>query len=161
MRIIDSMITDRTQEDVTRRAELAAIAYEAMTEAEKAEWDSNLKGAYNALDLNRVSEAAIWLWMRLQWHGNRGNPISVRTNWANTDIPTQQEAENYIGAVHNIFDVLDLLAAVPSPPASTDGLTFQGANNIERGFEMINDEIERLETGWFYTGDIFCNEVTP
>ena len=161
MRIIDSMIYDRTQEDVTRRAELAAIAYEEMTDAEKAEWDSNLKGAYNASDLNRVSEAAIWLWMRLQWHGNRGNPINVRTDWENADIPTQQEAEDYIGAVRNIFYALDLPAAVPSPPASADGLTFQGANNIERGFEMINDEVERLETGWFYTGDIFCNEVTP
>lgn len=161
MRIIDSMVYDRTQEDVARRAALAAIAYEEMTEAEKAEWDSNLKGAYNASDLNRVSEAAQWLWQRLQWHGNRGNPINVRTDWENADIPTQTEAEDYIGAVHNIFDSLELPASVPEPPASTDGLTFQGANNIERGFQMINDEVERLEIGWFYTGDIYCSEVIP
>lgn len=52
-----TLITDRTAADVARVQTLAAKNYAAMTDAEKAEWDADMKGAYNASDLNRVNAA--------------------------------------------------------------------------------------------------------
>ena len=48
-----NLITDRTRSDVTRVSYLAArVSAGTATEAEKTEWASDLKGAYNASDLN-------------------------------------------------------------------------------------------------------------
>ena len=65
MSILDSLITDRTQEDVQRWSALAAKGYSAMTEAEKAEWDAGMKGAYNYTDLNRVTACMEYINKRL------------------------------------------------------------------------------------------------
>ena len=61
MSIIDTLITDRTQADEERVEELAAKGYDAMSDAEKAEWDGEMKGAYDASDLNRVESAVAYL----------------------------------------------------------------------------------------------------
>lgn len=58
--IIDELITDRTQADVTRLLELRAIGYADMTAAEKAEYAAS-KGAYNYTDLNRVGNAMTYV----------------------------------------------------------------------------------------------------
>lgn len=67
--ILDTLITDRTQADVNRASALNAKGYDNMTAAEKAEWDSNLKGSYNASDLNRVGEACDYVANRLHQYG--------------------------------------------------------------------------------------------
>ena len=61
MSIIDTLITDRTQADEERVEELAAKGYDAMTAEEKSEWDGEMKGAYDASDLNRVESAVAYL----------------------------------------------------------------------------------------------------
>lgn len=63
--IIDNLITDRTQADVERVKALAAKGFAAMTAAERAEWLTGMKGAYNASDLNRVGTALNYLAGRL------------------------------------------------------------------------------------------------
>lgn len=57
MSIIDTLITDRTQSDVTRWRTLRDKGWAGMTADEKAEWSAGMKGAYNATDLNRVIAA--------------------------------------------------------------------------------------------------------
>ena len=57
MSILDILVTDRTQADVERAAELAAKGLNGMAPAELAEYLAGMKGAYTATDLNRVSEA--------------------------------------------------------------------------------------------------------
>ena len=57
MSIIDTLITNRTQSDVTRWRTLHDKGWGGMTAGEKTEWFAGVKGAYNAADLNRVGEA--------------------------------------------------------------------------------------------------------
>lgn len=54
MNILDTLITDRTEDDVLRARQLDAKGLDGMTEAEKAEWRRGLKGAYSPSDMNRV-----------------------------------------------------------------------------------------------------------
>ncbi len=56
--IIKTLVTDRTEADVLRWRSLRDKGYSNMTAEERAEWDAaNMKGAYNASDLNRVGTA--------------------------------------------------------------------------------------------------------
>lgn len=61
MSIIDTLVTDRTQSDITQWRALHDRGWANMTADEKAEWSAGMKGAYNATDLNRVNEALIYL----------------------------------------------------------------------------------------------------
>ena len=61
MSIIDILITDRTQSDITRWRTLHDKGWANMTADEKTEWTAGMKGAYNATDLNRVNNALIYL----------------------------------------------------------------------------------------------------
>lgn len=51
------LITDRTAADVARVRTLAAKGWDNLSEDERAEWLAGLKGAYSAVDLNRVGSA--------------------------------------------------------------------------------------------------------
>ena len=57
MSVLDTLITDRTQADVTRWKTLHDKGWSRMSPEEKVEWSSGLKGTYNATDLNRVTAA--------------------------------------------------------------------------------------------------------
>ena len=72
MSVIDTLIYDRTYEDLVNYNRLKALKYPYavadigadgyMTAEEKAEWDSGtLKGAYNKSDVNRVESAVDYL----------------------------------------------------------------------------------------------------
>lgn len=61
MSVIDTLITDRTQADVSRWLTLLKKGFSAMTPEEKEEWLSGMRGAYNYIDLNRVGEAAVYI----------------------------------------------------------------------------------------------------
>ena len=69
MSIIDELITNRTQADVTRVRELALKGWANLTEEEKAEWNAGMKGAYNATDLNRVTQAMDYINAELEGYG--------------------------------------------------------------------------------------------
>ena len=76
-----TFITDRTQADVDRLNELRLKRWSELTAAEQSEWlNDGLKGAYNAMDLNRVETAVQVLAAELT---ALGFPISVttKTNW--------------------------------------------------------------------------------
>ena len=51
------LITDRTAVDVERYLMLKSKKFEDMTESEQLEWLSDLRGAYNYTDMNRVESA--------------------------------------------------------------------------------------------------------
>lgn len=60
-----TLITDRTSADVARVRTLAARGWDNLSEDERAEWLAGLKGAYSAVDLNRVGAAMNELAARL------------------------------------------------------------------------------------------------
>ena len=63
------LITDRTQADVDRWAELKAKGWLGMSTAEQSEWSAGMKGAYNASDFNRVIEAMDYIDAELTSYG--------------------------------------------------------------------------------------------
>ena len=63
------LITDRVQSDVALVKSLSKIKYSDMTNEQKVQWDSLLKGSYDYRDLNRVSDAMEYLVSLLTGYG--------------------------------------------------------------------------------------------
>ena len=57
MAILDTLITDRTQDDVGRARTVCAKGLDRMTQAQRMAFQGGLKGAYGPADMNRVREA--------------------------------------------------------------------------------------------------------
>lgn len=109
MGIIDTLITDRTQSDVTRWRTLHDKGWAGMTADEKAEWSAGVKGAYNATDLNRVGEAIEYI---ADLFGGFGFPmvITPKTDWTINDIPTSQDLEGYLS---NVAAIRSMMSNIP------------------------------------------------
>ena len=158
MSIIDTLITDRTQADEERVEELAAKGYDAMTDEEKAEWDGEMKGAYDASDLNRVESAVAYLSEVLlmlpdafksyassngiAWDAFFDVPydknsyyLTTKTDWSQLDIPTPEQMDRYINNIKALRSALDY--ATSDLPESMDNLTIDGANAIEKALNGL------------------------
>ncbi len=142
------LITDRTQADVERARALNAKGWDAMTDAERAEWSAGLKGAYNCTDLNRVESAVAELAAQL------GVAVEVKTDWTAADVPRNADLERYLGNIRVLKEQTGGLPGTPSVPAGMDGLNWASANAIEQ----ILLDLERLISTYFRCGTVFCGE---
>ena len=157
MSVIDNLITDRTSSDVSRWSELKSKGWSGMTESEKAEWSAGMKGAYKYTDLNRVNEAMVYLQNRLRGYGYLVDVVppvieeggTTRPYWAEGDIPTLSQMEQYLQNVSNIRAVLEVLQTTPPVPSDMVGLTFEEANDIERILVDVETVINRVVAGFF------------
>lgn len=160
-----SLITDRTAADVERAQYLNDlwVAGEFLgTDEEYVEWFSDMKGAYNASDLNRVESAVEYLAKVLRelaaglkeyaaekdvgWDVIFAPPFDpaninpeTKTDWTEKDLPTPEDMERYLNNVELLrtalaFDTDEL-------PASMDNLSIQGANAIERALKNLDSAI--------------------
>ena len=166
MSIIDTLITDRTQPDEERVEELAAKGYDAMTAEEKAEWDGEMKGAYDASDLNRVESAVAYLAELLvllpielkEYATSKGvafdaffdvpydaaaYALTTKTDWAEPDSPTPEQMARYIENVKSLRSALDY--ATSDLPGSMDNLTIDGANAIEKALNGLDVAISAFD----------------
>lgn len=166
MSIIDTLITDRTQADEERVEELASKGYEAMTDAEKAEWDGEMKGAYDASDLNRVESSVAYLAELLvllprelkEYAASKGvafdaffdvpydaaaYALTTKTDWAELDSPTQEQMARYLENVRALRSALDY--ATSDLPVSMDNLTIDGANAIEKALKGLDEAISAFD----------------
>ena len=161
MSVIDTLISNRTAADVALVKQLAAIGYANMTTAQKNQWDTDLKGAYNASDMNRVGEAINYLVAELNqyyqytwdqcesmdiawdeyWSPTHWEPswhilsITARTNWGAGGIPQAEDLEEYLSQVR---EVTSMIALTPyTLPTTMEYLTYEGANQIE---ELLSAE---------------------
>lgn len=153
-----NLITDRTQEDVERYAELKAKGLHGMTEAERAEWETHLKGAYNYTDMNRVESAVEYVANRLTEAGYVVIPI-VKKNWTGTDKPTLNDLKRYMKNVSDIRAALTTFETTPDAPTTERRLSFQAANAIEQILIDVDDLISRMASAYFYSGDLYSGEV--
>lgn len=153
--IIDTLITNRTQEDVERVRKLAAKGFAAMTAAERAEWLAGMKGAYNAADLNRVGTALNYLAGRLGPICGKVITWTAKTDWAVTDIATASQAETYRQQIQDIRDALAYPAGTPDVPQLAR-LTYIGANDIERILALCEDLIVNVAKSFRHTGAAEC-----
>lgn len=130
------LITDRTQYHVTLLNRLRKKPWSSMTASEQTAWNGEAaKGAYNYVDLNRVETAVKELAAQLKLN------LTTKTNWTLWDIPTKSEMERYLGNVIAIRDACPGSVTFPNLPDSMSGLTYEGANNIEKVLTLVNVEL--------------------
>lgn len=160
-----NLITDRTQADVERVVYLAGrVSAGTATEAEKTEWDSDLKGAYNASDLNRVGAAVAYVAGRLTGYGYAVS-VDPRQDWQAADIqtpestPTPESMTAYLADVAALRAALTVAAGTPEVPEDMEQLTWKEANDIEQILVDVDELLTRMAAAWFYSGDLYAGEV--
>lgn len=137
MTIIDTLITDRTAQDV---AQLTA------------------KGHYNATDLNRVGEATRYIADRLNGYGYAVE-VTGRSDWTGMDIPRQGDMDAYLGDVKRLRRTIAVMKTTPAGPEGMAGLDWARANDIEKILVDLEFLINNMAAAWFFSGEIFCGEV--
>ena len=158
--MINTLVTDRTAADLARWLDLRNKGYANMTEAERTEWDSGMKGAYNASDLNRVGEALNYLRDRLAEASYLSQVAFIaKTDWTATDIPTASDLFNYLRYVSVVREALAQFAKTPATPDYTGGLDYQEANDIEKILVDVDQLITNMQAHRYYCGELFCGEV--
>ncbi len=136
--VIDTLITDRTREDVD---ELLALLAAEINPA------GDHKGSYNASDLNRVGEAVEYLAQRLPLVGIRCKAASLRTDWMggdNPDIPTEDQMAEYLSAVAGIREAIRDYRPDAALPDSMRFLDFNEANQIESLLRAAEDVVTKV-----------------
>lgn len=157
------LITDRTQADVDRVTDLRGrVNSGTATEAEKAEWDTDLKGGYNASDLNRVTAALEWLSAQITGRGylDPYTPVYAaqgRTKWEQADVPTRSQAEGYAANPARVRAVFPTNA--PEAPETLEAFTFRGANAIETILVEADAVFPLLDASAVMAGEAMCGEV--
>lgn len=95
-----TLITDRSDADYKRLLELKEKNYDALADAEKAEWDAGLKAGYNASDLNRITEAMVYMKNLYEHYGYQVSytPVNIThadgttdTTWRIGERPTRAQ----------------------------------------------------------------------
>lgn len=165
MRIIDALITDRKQADVTKLASHLSKPKEMWTDEERSEFLlAKDKGAYNATDLNRVQEAMEYLADRLRGYGYnvpeiKRPSVNGRDYWIIGDIPRKEQMDQYLTNLNYVKNVFGLLKSTPDAPSTMDHITHNEANAIEQILVdiefVINHTIQsmsRLDAFMFVSG---------
>lgn len=161
--IIDTLITDRTQNDVDRIKDLKEKMLKnggisALTVEEQAEYfNSVVKGSYNYTDLNRVSDACAYIYnLLIQMGYIISNYQTLKNDWVLTDIPTLTEMNKYITTLTALKQTLSASQQIPDTMRFLD---FNGANNIEKLLVELNDIYDLLLKSMFYSNEVYCGEV--
>lgn len=158
--MLSALITDRTAADFQRWEELRDKGFQNMTEEERAEWQTDLKGAYNASDLNRVGIAMNYLRDRLTEAGYlKGTEFNLRIDWPYFEIPTHNEFKNYILAVGTIRNALAIYRTTPPAPTKYNSLNIEEANNIEKILIDVDELITKMQAQKYYCGEMFSGEI--
>ena len=153
------LIIDRVQADVDRVAQLAGrVSAGTATDAEKTEWASDLKGAYNASDLNRVGAAVAYVAGRLNGYGYTVT-VNPKQDWTVSDIPTAGQMAAYLRDVAALRGAIAVMDSMPPTPDSASGLTWREANDIEQILLDVDELLTRMAAAWFYSGDLYAGEV--
>lgn len=153
------LITDRVQADVERVAYLAGrVSAGTATAAEQTEWASDLKGAYNASDLNRVGAAVAYVAGRLNGYGYTVT-VNPNQDWTGSDIPTEGQMAAYLRDVATLRGAIAVMASTPTTPDSASGLTWREANDIEQILLDVDELLTRMAAAWFYSGEIWSGEI--
>ena len=135
--ITDNLITDRTQADVDRVAELKAKWLAGtITAEERTEWLAGLRGAYNYTDLNRIGETVKYLADALNSSG-RSVTVVAKRDWTVADIPTNAQMTAFLNDLTLLKrNYSSITLAVPT---SMNNLDFETANRIEQILVAVMD----------------------
>ena len=153
-----NLITDRTERDVERWRLLHSKGFDALTEEEKAEWKTALKGAYNYVDMNRVEGAVEFLVQQLAELDYYPTP-QLKKNWTVTDHHTKADMDRYFGNVEMLRSILPMYSTTPKTPSTKKKMDYLVANDVEQILSDVDRRITGIRQGWFYAGDVFTGEI--
>lgn len=158
--MLKNLITDRTIADFSRWLYLRDKGYENMTESEREEWNSDLKGSYNASDLNRVGAVLNYLRDRLyDAKYLTGKEFVMREDWGKNEIPSSAAFYEYIRAVEYVRSAMARKLTTPPTPENNGSLDFEGANHIEQILIDIDELITKMLKARYFSGDVFSGEL--
>ena len=102
-------------------------------------------------DCNRVESAVATLQAALNAAGCNLN-MTIKTDWAVTDKPTQSDMARYLENISTIRAALTALSTTPAVPDSMRYLTYSTANAIEKILADCDAMITRMQhtvnLGW-------------
>lgn len=124
MSVIDTLIFDRTRNDVENKTK---------------------KGHYNSDDLNRVINAVNYLADIFYQFGYSPDVTPQTTDWTADKIPEDAQMRVYLGNVQALMAALSGVQFSPELPQSMALLSYAGANNIEQILVDLADALRRLE----------------
>lgn len=156
--MMGQLVYDRAASDIARWRYLRDKGYANMTEAERAEWVSPLKGVYNHTDMTRVETAVAYVAGRLKELGYIVVFPTVRT-WAVGEIPNEVEITRYFSNVAMLRQSVAVWASTPEAPTSVVGFGVNEANALEKILADIDAILDLISQAWFYSGDLYAAEV--
>lgn len=166
--VLPEMIFDRTQADADRWQELISKldsgGWTSLTTAERSEWLTALKGAYNFTDLQRVSRSVDFLAERFvtlishlvesrACHGVASDGLfavpysedDVVVNpylaWSRSTVVKDSNMKQYLADLRLLRELLTLPTDAPRVPPDMADLTIDEANDIEKLLFMVDVEI--------------------
>ena len=150
-------VTNRTQQDVDYVKQLTKkLVDDTATDEEKIEWNSfMLKGVYNYTDLNRVGAAMNYVADKLRKAGYDPH-ISPKTDWVETDWPTQQSMSQYLDDLKELSVPFAQVQTTPPVPTSMEGLTWQEANDIEHILHDIDMVLSAMLRVRLRSAQVLC-----
>lgn len=155
-----NLITDRSMSDVERWRKLRDKGWEQMTDEERAEWQTSMKGAYNYTDLNRVGAALNFVRDRLvAFRFLPENDFTARTDWAVGEIPTLADLTKYIGYVSTVREAFVHFPTTPAAPKDARWLNHREANDIEQIIIDVNTLLSNMVAAWYFSGDLYSGEL--
>lgn len=170
MSVIESLVFDRTQEDVDA-LEAFYVAVQAGTASLEDMDLASAKGAYNVSDLNRVTQAMAYLHGRLTEYGYLSGYVPVEithrdgtkdATWREDDEDiTVDKLEEYLSNVRALRSVLPTLSATPEAPVDMEALTVEDANAIERILADLETVINAMRGALLRAGQVLLHSGGP
>lgn len=144
------LITDRTADDVQEA--IQAINTGTLPEA----WFAGLKGAYNAVDFNRVEAAVLFVIERLKTAGWY-LAVQSKTDWTFADFPSAKEMQRYLDNVRLLRSALPV--NMPAMPDTMRLLKYEEANTIEQILKMLDDAVTNIMLNVYFVNEVYSGEV--
>lgn len=167
MSVIDTLIYDRTLEDVeyakSLKERVMKNGFSSLSASEQSAYLAGLRGCYNISDMNRVGQAVYYLGNALRSlpsalddyraekdvaddpafalpYSPEDVTVAPKTDWAWQDIPSREQAEAYLNNIRVLRGLgLPLSRSTPTPPASLDRMNWETANSIEKILSNVHD----------------------
>lgn len=151
-----NLITDRTSSDSTYAKSFQGKMWSELSTEQKAEYLLGLKGAYSYVDFNRVENAVSYISELLAAHGYP-NTVNVKTDWTAEDIQNFKEIQRYIDNIAELKN--KYYSNVEGDlPTTSNWLTIDGANYIEKVLVNIEDLLKNMEQYFVYSGVSNCGQ---
>ena len=158
MSVIDTLITDRSLNDLERADYLESKRFQDMTAAEQEEYLAPLRGRYGVTDLQRLEEALRYVTDRLRAAGYAVND-APRTDWSALARAWPDLLAQHLAALQEVRSCFAVPASMPAVPVDMEHLTFAEANDMEKILLDLDTLLAGIETSWVCSGEFYSGEV--